>query len=137
MNGAVPIDVLKNKLFATDVSRGHIRLLLTGGAEDKGKCRDEDDRERGPRNLLDTQTADEKAVAGTEAALPVLLLDRWGNEHSGNNLRLRRVGGDNTRRPRERRRQQLQQDDSIRKKTQRKRKSPDDDGMGGRVHEKN
>ncbi|MQM13936.1 hypothetical protein Taro_046863 [Colocasia esculenta] len=92
LNGTAPLRVLEKRLFSTDVSRDHARLLFTKD-DQEGKPQpaphppQDQKRERGPWKLLDMLTEAEKEATRADGGLPLLLLDRWGNEHPGNRLK--------------------------------------------------
>ncbi|MQL87783.1 hypothetical protein Taro_020331 [Colocasia esculenta] len=80
MGGSRPELVLKKRMFATDLSPHHTRLLLP--------CAHESDPSRGGvEMLLRRLTAAELGMVMGGEGLPVGLLDRWGREYGGAALR--------------------------------------------------
>ena len=77
--------VLEKKLYATDVSAGHCRLLLAENVEAAGGG-----KRKGPALLLDALTREEKAAAEKDGGggLAVLLIDRRGREYPSAKLKL-------------------------------------------------
>ncbi|CAA7402158.1 unnamed protein product [Spirodela intermedia] len=75
MKGTAPMTVLEKKLLSADVSKSHATLLLR-------RNNDDGEEERSPMELLQFMTEAEKtSAAAKNGGMPVVLLDRKGDEY--------------------------------------------------------